>query len=234
MTPEVLSRLFTPFTQGDASTTRRFGGTGLGLSISHRLVELMGGKLDVESREGIGSRFWFSVGLPVVTEIDANVSSMSRSQLSVHQAPGEVRGQSDMPVHMHVLLAEDNAVNQRVARKQLEHIGCKVTVVPNGREAVARASEQRFDAVFMDCHMPEMDGFTAARAIREVESRNDTRTPIIALTAGAMEQDRLACLAAGMDDYLSKPIDAGALRATLLRWVSKEVELRDNHVEGRA
>ena len=209
MSSEVRERLFRPFTQADASTTRRFGGSGLGLSISRRLIELMGGSLELESTEGIGSCFTFKIPFEAVENADGKPGD------AVTMAP-------TARFNARVLLAEDNAINQRVATKQLEQIGCNVTVVPNGRDAIARVRAEQFDVVLMDCHMPDVDGFMATRAIRAEEALTGVHLPIIALTAAAMPQDQQACAEAGMDDYLVKPIATKQLHATLARWLVRE------------
>ena len=194
--PEALSRLFQPFVQVDASTTRRYGGTGLGLAISRQLVELMGGTIGATSEPGRGSRFWFTVKLPTV----------EARALPPPEAP--------TPGHapLRVLLAEDNAVNQRVATRMLEQLGHRVVVVGNGAAALERLSSESFDVVLMDVHMPELDGLEATRRIR----RGPTPQPrIIALTASAMPEEREACFTAGVDDFLTKPVKLEQLRRAL-------------------
>lgn len=201
MSEETIRRLFSPFTQADGSITRRFGGTGLGLSISRRLIEMMGGEIHVKSVEGAGSTF--TVTLPCH-------SAQPTQQQSVAE------GSADLAVGLHVLLVEDNAVNQKVAKAMLGRMGCQVTVAENGRIALEILAENTFDAILMDCQMPEMDGFEATRQIRAGSAGPDAqRLPIIAMTANAMAGDREACLEAGMNDYLSKPVQADKLKAML-------------------
>ena len=166
----------------------------------------MGGSLDLESTEGIGSCFTFK--MPFET-VDAG---------EPHPADGAMI-KPNMRFDARVLLAEDNTINQRVATKQLEQIGCNVTVVPNGREAIARVRAHKFDVVLMDCHMPDVDGFMATRAIRAEEALTGAHVPIIALTAAAMQHDHEACIEAGMDAYLTKPIAIHQLHAALARWL---------------
>ncbi len=203
--PEARDRLFQRFSQIDASTTRRFGGTGLGLAISMRLVENMGGTISVDSEVGRGSVFCFSLPLPATGSMPQSSSS---SPTPIEIGPMRM---------LDILVAEDNPVNQRVAKAMLERQGHRVTMVVNGIEAVAAVSQKNWDVILMDMQMPEMDGLTATREIR---SRSTSRRlPIIALTANAMRDEREACLAAGMDDVLAKPVTGQALATCLSRWV---------------
>lgn len=205
--PEKQARLFEKFTQGDSSTSRRFGGTGLGLAISRRLVAMMGGSITLESEPGVGSTF--TVRLPLQKPAAGVVAAASRA---VKRENRRFPGAS-------VLLVEDHAANQELAREFLEQFGCEVSVAVDGREALRYATAD-FDAILMDCHMPEVDGFQATAEIRERErSTGGRRVPIIALTASAMEGDRDRCLAAGMDDHISKPIDLDELGAMLAKWI---------------
>jgi PAS domain S-box-containing protein len=197
-----LERLFQRFTQVDASTTRRFGGSGLGLAISRELVRAMGGTLTVDSAPGRGSTF--AVELPHGPKGVARALDGERVRAARAARP------------LRVLLAEDNPVNQRVASALLARDGHEVEVAFNGREAVAACARATWDLVLMDVQMPEMDGFDATRAIRDAEGKNGAlRVPIIALTASAMPEDRSACLAAGMDDVLTKPVTGDSLRRVL-------------------
>jgi two-component system, sensor histidine kinase len=186
--------IFEAFSQADGSTTRRFGGTGLGLSISARLVALMGGKLQVESREGKGSCFRFLAHMQVDNR-RVQVAATAPSALPPH-----------FPHELRVLLVEDNAVNQKVAVHILQKHGHRVTVAGNGREAMEALLRDRFDVVLMDVQMPEMNGFEATAAIRRSERGTNRHVPVIAMTAHAMKGDREQCLEAGMDAYLTKPI----------------------------
>ncbi|OPY83088.1 MAG: Sensory/regulatory protein RpfC [Syntrophorhabdus sp. PtaU1.Bin153] len=231
--PAQVNAVFDAFSQADGSTTRKFGGTGLGLTISRQLIEMMGGAIGVESEPGKGSTFWFT--LPFKPPPDH--SSTARPALGTHRDDGvrDVRPRLPVP-DCNVLLAEDNPVNQEVTRGMLENLGCTVTVASDGREACDALLKAWYDLVFMDCQMPEMDGYEATRAIRGYEmsgigsageneachqggirTRN-ARIPIIALTAHAMDGDRELCLAAGMDDYLSKPFRQDQLADILIRW----------------
>jgi signal transduction histidine kinase/ActR/RegA family two-component response regulator len=196
-----LPDLFRSFEQAEASTARRFGGTGLGLAISKSLVEGMGGRIGAESTQGRGSNFWF--------------------ELALEKAPAPVAGavETALPAlqGMRVLLAEDNEVNRRVAGMMLTRLGAAVTYAHDGEQAIAEATSQRFDAILMDCQMPVLDGYEATAAIRRLPPSHP-RTPIIALTANASEEDRQRCLDADMDDYLSKPVHIRDLHGKLSRW----------------
>jgi signal transduction histidine kinase/CheY-like chemotaxis protein/HPt (histidine-containing phosphotransfer) domain-containing protein len=199
------ARLFEPFSQADSSTTRRYGGSGLGLAISRRLAELMQGGLGFASTEGAGSTFWLEVPLPVEAGEPAPAAPQEPAVLT---APRSGR----------VLVVEDNLVNQRVAQRLLESLGLEVDVADGGRQALALSAHASYDAIFMDAHMPDLDGLQTTALIRRAEA-GGRRTPIIALTARAMEGDRDRCLAAGMDDYLSKPVTVDDLRRVVGRWL---------------
>jgi signal transduction histidine kinase/ActR/RegA family two-component response regulator len=202
---DMLPRIFQPFTQADSSMSRRFGGSGLGLAISKRVAERMGGSIEVESVFGGGSAFSFTV--PFALD--------SATATPCSPSPASIAGASAQPLGLNVLLAEDNPVNQKVAMRFLERLGCTVTVASNGREAVDHCCLYRYDVVIMDCQMPEMDGFEATRLIRASANELVRRTPIVAMTANAMPEDRARCLAAGMNDYLAKPVSMALLSAAL-------------------
>ncbi len=200
-------QIFAPFAQEDSSITRRFGGTGLGLTITRRLCDLLQGSISMASEPGRGSEF--VVELPF--EVD-------ESLFNVDHSPGLVERLPAASSHARVLLAEDNAVNELLAVTLLRRWGHEVTVASDGMQAVALHAKQQFDAVLMDVHMPGMSGLEATRLMRRAEQREGrARMPIIALTASAMEADRAACIEAGMDDYLSKPLRANKLWHTLER-----------------
>ncbi len=200
--PEHLARVFTVFTQLDDSPSRRFGGTGLGLAISRELIELMGGRIDVHSRPGDGSEFVFTLRLAAVPPPAAtSAAAPAPAAAPAAVAPGPAR-------HLRVLLAEDNEVNQLVALAMLEAIDCEVVTAHTGLEVLQIVDRQAVDLILMDCQMPQMDGFEATAALRRREQADPQRcrVVIVALTANAIEGDRERCLAAGMDDYLSKPL----------------------------
>ena len=212
--------IFNAFSQLDGSITRKYGGTGLGLAISKQLVEMMGGKIGVESEPWKGSTFWFV--LPVEKDKAKEQSPSVYPELSEYLKSEEMHDHYDC----HVLLAEDNLVNQVVVQNMLESIGCSVELVSNGLEAVEALSRNSYDLVFMDCQMPEMDGYRATKFIREREDAQRSEdngkishVPIIALTAHALPGDREKCLSAGMDDYIPKPFRKEQLRAVLQKWL---------------
>jgi signal transduction histidine kinase/CheY-like chemotaxis protein len=199
--------IFQPFRQADGSVTRRFGGTGLGLAISQKLVVIMGGRMWLESAEGQGSTLFFTAPLPPGKTTAENEE---RGLEAKGSSPAEQPPQQPLSI----LVAEDNLVNQLLMRTLLEKRGHRVTVVANGTAAVAAWRQHRFDCILMDIQMPEMDGYAATRLIRAAEG-NGAHIPIIALTAYAMKEDREKCLQAGLDSYISKPIQTAALDAAL-------------------
>ena len=213
MTPAQVTRLFRPFSQADETMTRRFGGTGLGLTITQRLVHLMGGEIEVQSEAGMGSTF--TLTLPVVP-VALDAAPFAEDHPATGAAAARADGVGVAPTANltggRILLAEDTPDTQRLVALLLRRAGADVTIVSTGREAMTAAEAQPFDVILMDMQMPQVDGYTAAAALR----RGGVKTPIIAVTAHAMAGDRERCLAAGCTDYLTKPID----RAELLRRVA--------------
>jgi PAS domain S-box-containing protein len=213
---EIIAHLFDAFTQADGSTTREFGGTGLGLAICKRLVEMMGGEIWIESKLGKGSVFNFTAFFGMK---ENQVSGKNLGHENISQEVNKTQEVDKLLQNIQgarILLAEDNAINQKVAREILESIGLIVEIVNNGKEALAAiAHKSGFDAILMDVQMPEMDGYEATQLIK----RQHRELPIIAMTAHAMSSDKNKCLNAGMDDYVSKPIDVDQLFIVLTKWI---------------
>ncbi len=215
---EQQSKLFEKFSQADASTTRRYGGSGLGLAICKQLAELMGGTIGVNSQADVGSEFWFTVRLGLPAQINDSAAAST--------TPSQPRPAMDISlIHSgaRILVAEDNVVNQEVALGILKKLGVRAEAVADGAEAIEVLKTLPYDLVLMDVHMPEMDGLEATRIIRDPQSpvRNH-EIPIIALTASALRSDRDTCLAAGMNDHITKPVSLEALAAILNFWLSRQ------------
>lgn len=218
LTEEQISRLFQPFEQADTSITRHFGGTGLGLVLTKRFAELMGGGAGVSSEFGKGSTFWFTVKLPLCAEgSKEKISTEAVKQQQLHDYSG-----------LTLLVAEDDLFNQEVIVEMLKMIGLNVDIASNGEEAVALAKSGQYALLLMDVQMPVMDGMEATRRIRAA----GITTPIIAFTANAFTEDRAACLAAGMDDFVSKPINAEELYIALSNWLSEDSAKPANQQQG--
>ncbi|WP_246052196.1 response regulator [Desulfobotulus mexicanus] len=225
ITEEQAVNLFSPFVQADTGITRQFGGSGLGLSISKHLVEKMGGEIGVNSTPGQGSEFFFTARFE---KFDGPVDSLFEnipSQIKLDTGSECMDG-----LHGYVLVAEDNPVNQQIAREVLESFGLTADIVENGHDAVDKVREKQFDLVFMDIQMPGMNGYEASRTIRAMEKEDTVcgvsgrALPIIAMTANAMVGDREKCMEAGMDDHISKPIDFDELYRILVRWLPQNQE----------
>lgn len=222
LTEVARQRLFQPFTQADGSTTRRYGGTGLGLAISRRLVELMGGEIGAESTEGVGSCFWFVLPLVVEGVPAAALAPRATAARTAGPYPPALGTEPAVGVGARgtILVAEDSATNQMLTKLQLQRLGYAVRLVATGREALEAVTGPAWPCqlVLMDCHMPVMDGYEATRAIRAWDRARGGHTPVVAMTAAAMQGDREACLAAGMDDYIAKPTTLEALQTIVDRW----------------
>jgi len=203
-----LNRLFVPFAQADSSTTRRFGGTGLGLAITQRLATMMDGEVGATSEPGVGSEFWFTACFEPGGAVPPDTGlTLADAEQALRRSHAGARA----------LVVEDNPINQEVAAQLLELAGLRVDVASEGAQALALVAREAFDIVLMDVQMPTMDGLQAAARIRALPDRR--ALPIVAMTANAFGEDRTACLAAGMNDYLSKPVNARTLYRTLLRWL---------------
>ena len=218
MEKEQASKLFRAFTQADSSTTRKYGGTGLGLAISKKLVDIMAGEIAVDSQPGLGSTFSFTA----VFELGSIEEAGDRTKIATTAASA--------PDHLidisgaRILLAEDNKINQQVAKEILEHVDLVVELANDGKEAVMLAQKNEYDLILMDIQMPVMDGFTATKEIRRrgvsvISGQSSTPIPIIAITAHAMAGDRKKSIAAGMNDHITKPIEPEKLYACLVRWI---------------
>jgi two-component system, sensor histidine kinase and response regulator len=213
---EAQGRLFSPFEQADGSTTRRFGGTGLGLSIARELAQLMGGSIGVESEPGRGSEFWFTAKLQSAHAAGAGLPAPHDAAAAAHGVEHALR---ERHRDARILVADDNRINQELATELLRLVDLQVEVADNGRVAVDMARRGAYDLILMDMQMPEMDGLEATRLIRAVPELD--ATPIVAMTASAFGADRDACLAAGMNDHIGKPVNPATLYESLLRWLDE-------------
>ena len=217
--PQTLARLFQPFNQADNSTARKYGGTGLGLTISARLVDMMGGTIGAHSVPGAGSTFWFELPLGAPDDSDQPVEpAPALGVVGVRDASGRLTDAAPL-----VLVADDSPVNQLLATRLLDQCGYRSEVVADGHAVIAALAQTTYAAVLMDCQMPELDGYEATAEIRRRE-HGRARLPVIAMTANSMAGDREKCLAAGMDDYVSKPLRPDMLRSALARCLTSPPE----------
>lgn len=223
--------LFSPFTQVDSSTTRKYGGTGLGLAISRQLAELMGGRIGVVSQEGEGSTFWFTANFKALCRGCSGSANWESKKNKKNNFYSEKFTQKDMLEESYdsvrILVAEDNLINQKVAQAIIKKMGYEVDIVGNGQETINALQLVPYNLVLMDCQMPEMDGFEATRRIRQEGSMVlNPNIPIIAMTASAMSGDREKCIRAGMDDFIAKPVRKEEMEEMLTRWLREKKNFR--------
>lgn len=234
------SQLFSPFMQADRSTSRTFGGSGLGLAISKRLIDIMGGFITCESTVGIGTRFW--IDLPLISSDETQTRKLENDRSSSKSTVIQLYEGSDSIMHnnqLHILIVEDNEIGAEVAAELLKPRGFVITIADNGAAAIELFRESEFDLILMDCQLPILDGYKTTRIIRNIESErrsNDATicpVPIIALTASALSGDKERCLAAGMNDYLTKPLSSQLLHEAIDRHLNKQSVLQSGRPESR-
>lgn len=230
---DTIKKLFKPFVQADISTTRRYGGSGLGLSITKKIINMMNGEIKVESELGKGSKFSFYIELakgesddmPIADNTEVNVNRLL--SINNNSKTKDIENERDEKIYKNTssaLIVEDNEINRKLLMKILENEGFSCECVENGKLAVKECLNKKYDIVFMDCQMPIMDGYRASVLIREL---SEEYTPIIAMTANAMKDDKKKCIQAGMTDYLSKPIDINKLKIILCEYVGKREDIED-------
>lgn len=217
-----LPYVFEPFRQADEGADRRYGGSGLGLTIVRQVVKAMGGRVSVQSELGHGTRFTLELPLPIASRSPAALPPAPAPAPAPAAATGATPREAGTQATARVLVVEDDALNQTIVCRLLQHAGYEATAVGNGALALAALRERHFDLVLMDWQMPDMDGLEVTRRVRAGEAGlHAGRLPIVALTANAFAEDREACLAAGMDDFLTKPVDAAGLARTIERWLPR-------------
>lgn len=213
-----LEAVFEKFTQADVSTTRKFGGTGLGLAITRELVEMMGGKIGVRSKVGVGSTFWFRIPFDVADQLDVQEQKKKEKKKRTPKTVSRIEAGK-----ARILIAEDHLLNQDFIQRLLKRMGFKhCEIQENGKLALEAYREKDYDLVLMDCHMPDKNGYEATREIRKHEKQTGRHTPIIAMTADAMKGTQEKCIEAGMDEYVTKPIDSDELKDVLSQWITFE------------
>jgi len=219
ISPNNLPHIFDVFTEAHNTTARRYGGTGLGLAICKKIVEMMRGSIEVESKEGVGSTFRFNIifGYKPEAVQPSGDNQKTETAASPSSVPPEL-------TNLRILLAEDNTVNQRIAVRILEKLGWKVTTVNNGQEVLDILNNQTFDVILMDDNMPLLDGIEAVQVIRREEKQTGEHVPVIAMTANAMVGDRERYLSSGMDGYVSKPIDRNLLYEEIVNLVTQRLK----------
>jgi len=226
--------IFEAFRQADGSTTRKYGGTGLGLAICSRLVDLMGGTISVQSRPGTGSTFQFTTRFAIAPQTAPAAEIQPTDSLSLQNMLAAVGTNHSRPaLKLSVLLAEDNMINQHLVKRLLEKRGHRVMMAASGREALDHVERESFDVILMDVQMPDMDGLEATARIRKIEKLRSIYTPVIALTAHTMKGDRERCLAAGMDHFINKPIDAERFVEAVEAAAAERRRRVDDSVPGR-
>ena len=209
ITPEAMSRLFSTFEQADNSMTRKYGGTGLGLAITKRLAELMGGEVGADSTPGVGSTFWFTVKLKKGDATAEPLAAVTNAEAEIQRRYAGQR----------ILVVDDEPINREVTTIQLEYVDLHIDTAEDGAEAVAMAQENDYAVILMDMQMPKLNGLDATRQIRKLVGCEGI--PIIAMTANAFVEDKAECIAAGMNDVLTKPFNPEDLFATLLKWLDQ-------------
>jgi CheY-like chemotaxis protein/nitrogen-specific signal transduction histidine kinase len=212
LTKEQMKIIFNKFVQADSSTTRKFGGTGLGLAICQKLVTLLGGEISVKSEVNIGTTFSFNMLLDIAND-NTDISNIHPKQ--------KISLDPDITGDIRILMVEDNRINAEIGKEMLEKLGCEVIVTQSGQQSFEiLKTDRNFDLIFMDCQMPVMDGFETTAKIIEFENINDKKhIPIIALTANSLQGDKEKCIAAGMDDYLSKPVNQKGFAKIVSKWL---------------